>query len=299
MPNASIHRALLPIALTGLAIISSATIADEGPGSRIWATGGVTTIEGSAGGGLVPWAMLGGYASDREMGGTLALSRAEVDDYTLGVYGATFNWHNRVELSIARQTLDLDTLVFPLKDGFGLEEDELVQDIFGAKVRLYGDVLYGPYGQWSVGLQHKRSREYVVPEAIGSESDTGTDVYLAASKLFFAAILDRNLLVNATVRGTKANQGGLLGFGGDRHDRYEAMLESSVGLFINRSWLVGMEYRQKPDNLSFAQEDDWWDAYVAWVPDRHLAVTAAWVNLGDIAGLEDQRGFYLSLQGSF
>jgi len=111
--------------------------------------------------------------------------------------------------------------------------------------------------------------------------------------------MDRNLLVNATVRGTKANQGGLLGFGGDRNDSYEAMFEGSVGLFVTRQWLVGTEYRQKPDNLGFATEDDWWDVFVAWVPDRRLSVTAALVNLGDVATLEDQRGAYLSLQASF
>ena len=268
-------------------------------GSRIWATGGVTTIEGSAGGGLVPWALLGSYASDEEWGGTLALSRAETDDYSLSVTGAGLNWNNRVELTLARQTLDLDELVFTLKNGFGLEQDELNQDIIGAKVRLAGDVLYSPWGQWSAGLQHKRQRDFTVPEAIGARDDSGTDLYLSASKLFFAALLDRNLLINATARATKANQGGLLGFGGDRNDRYEVMAEASVGLFLTRQWLVGGEYRQKPDNLSFAEEQDWWDLFVAWVPDRRLAVTAAWVNLGDVATLEDQQGLYLSLQGSF
>lgn len=268
-------------------------------GSRIWATGGVTTIEGSAGGGLVPWALLGSYASDEEWGGTLALSRAETDDYSLSVTGAGLNWNNRVELTLVRQTLDLDELVFTLKNGFGLEQDELNQDIIGAKVRLAGDVLYSPWGQWSAGLQHKRQRDFAVPEAIGARDDSGTDLYLSASKLFFAALLDRNLLINATARATKANQGGLLGFGGDRNDRYEVMAEASVGLFLTRQWLVGGEYRQKPDNLSFAEEQDWWDLFVAWVPDRRLAVTAAWVNLGDVATLEDQQGLYLSLQGSF
>lgn len=271
--------------------LSSATMAS--PGSRLWATGGVTTIEGSAGGGLVPWAMLAGYASDREWGGTLALSRAEVDDFTLNVAGAAVNWRNRVEVSFARQTLDLDTL------GAALGEDELNQDIFGVKARLFGDVLYSDYGQWSLGLQHKRQQDFDVPDAIGAEDDQGTDIYLSASKLFFAAVLDRNLLVNATVRGTRANQGGLLGFGGDDNDDYQAVLETSVGLFVNRSWILGAEYRQKPDNLGFAEEDDWWDIFVAWVPDRRVSVTAAWADLGDIAGLEDQRGPYLSLQGSF
>lgn len=278
--------------LAGLLLTVTLQVSAD-PGSRIWATGGVTTIEGSAGGGLVPWALMAGYASDDEWGGTLNLSRAEFDDYTLSVAGAAVNWNNRIELSIARQTLDLDTL------GAALAEDELNQDIFGLKVRLFGDLLYTDYGQWSLGLQHKRQRNFTVPDAIGARSQQGTDVYLAGSKLFFAAILDRNLLVNATLRGTKANQGGLLGFGGDRNNSYEAMFETSVGLFLNRSWLLGAEYRQKPDNLDFASEDDWWDLFVAWVPDRRLSVTAAWVSLGDVAGLEDQRGLYLSLQGSF
>jgi hypothetical protein len=287
----------LILGLTFSLLMSPCAAADTG--SRIWATGGVTTIEGSAGGGLVPWALLSSYASDEEWGGTLALSRAEVDDYSLSVTGASVNWRNRIELTAARQTLDLDTLVFTLKDGFGLEQDELNQDIFGAKVRLAGDVLYSVWGQWSAGIQYKRQRDYTVPDAIGAKDDSGTDFYLGGSKVFFAALFQRNLLVNLTARATKANQGGLLGFGGDRNNSYEIMAEGSIGLFLNRQWLVGTEYRQKPDNLSFAKEDDWWDVFVAWVPDRRLAVTAAYVNLGDVATLEDQQGLYLSVQGSF
>lgn len=290
-------KSLTGISLLLLMCISS--LAHAGAGSRIWATGGVTTIEGSAGGGLVPWALLGSYASDEEWGGTLTLSRAKTDDYSLSVEGAGFNWRNRIELTIARQTLDLDSLVFVLKNGFGLEQDEQVQDIFGIKARLAGDVLYSPWGQWSVGIQHKRTREFQVPDAIGARDDQGTDVYLSGSKLFFAAVMDRNLLVNGTVRATRANQGGLLGFGGDRNDDYELMAEAGIGLFLNRQWLLGAEYRQKPDNLGFAREDDWWDIYLAWVPERRLAVTAAFVNLGDVARLEDQQGYYLSLQASF
>lgn len=283
----------------GCLMLAASTPVAADVGSRLWATGGVTSIEGSAGGGLSPWALLNGYASDEEWGGTVTLSQAETDDYSLNVTGAGVTWKNRVELTFARQTLDLDSLVFTLKNGFGLEEEELVQDIVGLKVRLAGDVLYSPWGQWSAGLQYKQNRDYTVPDAIGSEDDTGTDVYIGGSKLFFAAIAGRNLLVNGTLRATKANQGGLLGFGGDRNDSYEAMAEGSVSLFLTREWLVGAEYRQKPDNLSFATEDDWYDVFVAWVPERRLSVTAAWVNLGDIATLENQSGAYLSLQASF
>jgi len=281
---------------SGCLALTAAFPAMADVGSRLWATGGVTSIEGSAGGGLSPWALLSGYASDEEWGGTVTLSQATTEDYSLNVAGAGVTWNNRVELTFARQTLDLDTL------GTVLDEDELVQDIVGLKVRLAGDVLYSPWGQWSAGLQHKQNREYTVPEAVGSEDDTGTDFYLGGSKLFFAAIAGRNLLVNGTLRATKANQGGLLGFGGDRNNGYEAMAEGSVSLFLTRQWLVGAEYRQKPDNLGFATEDDWWDVFVAWVPDRRISVTAAWVDLGevaDVANLGDQSGAYLSIQASF
>jgi len=292
-------RTVLRISLlaTLIAGVSAPGYADSSPGSRIWATGGVTTIEGSAGGGLVPWATLSGYASDREVGGTLALTRAHLQDYNLTVAGASVNWHNRVEVSFARQIFDLKTI------GAALDTNDLTQDIFGLKVRLAGDLLYSPFGQWSAGLQHKRNRTFDLPEAVGAKDDTGTDGYLAFNKLLFAALLDRNVLLGATVRATRANQTGLLGFGGDRNDDYEIQAELAAGVFLNRQWLVGAEYRQKPDNLSALQEEDWWDLFVAWVPDRRLAVTAAWVDLGNVASeaadLDPQRAFYLSLQGSF
>ncbi len=155
---------VFPLLLT-LGIIATTPVSAD-VGSRLWATGGVTAIEGSAGGGLVPWALLGSYASDEEWGGTVAISRAEVDDYTLAVVGAGLNWNNRIEVTFARQTLDLGSL----------KQDELNQDIFGVKVRLMGDALYSPWGQWSAGVQHKRQRDFTVPEAIGARDDSGGDL---------------------------------------------------------------------------------------------------------------------------
>ena len=41
------------------------------------------------------------------------------------------------------------------------------------------------------------------------------DLYIAATKLYFAALAGRNVILDATLRRTRANQFGLLGFGGD------------------------------------------------------------------------------------
>lgn len=290
--NATPLRPLLLLAGT-LLIGSYSAPGVASPGSRLWATGGVTTIEGSAGGGLTPWALIAGYADEGEWGGTVGVSTARVDDFSLTVAAISASAWNRVEVSFARQHFDLDTL------GAALGQDQLEQDIFGIKARLAGDLIYTAWGQWSLGVQHKRNRTFAIPGAVGARNDQGTDLYLAGSKLWLAALADRNLLVNAGIRATKANQGGLLGFGGDRNNDYELVFEGSLGLFLTRQWLIGAEYRQKPDNLGFAREDDWYDVFLAWVPSRDLALTAAWVNLGDIAGLNDQRGLYLALQGSF
>ncbi len=256
-------------------------------GSRIVSTGGVSAIEGAAGGGLSPWAVLASTASEQEIGVTAAATHAWVDDYRLTVTGASLNVYDRIEVSVARQTLDLDTL-----------GGELGQDIYGAKVRLLGDVLYHPWGIWSVGMQHKRLVDGTIPTALGADKTSGTDMYLSASKLLFSAVAGRNVLFNATLRNTNANQGGLLGFGGDQSSR-SWMAEGSVGVFITPQWVVGAEYRQKPDNLSVAKEDDWQSPYSAYFFNKHLSLTGAWLNLGDIAGLPSQRGGYLSLQAAF
>ena len=108
-----------------------------------------------------------------------------------------------------------------------------------------------------------------------------------------------SLLVNGTVRWTNANQTGLLGFGGDANDDHEAQFEGSVGWLLSRNIVVGAEYRTKPDNLSFAEEEDWFDIYAAWAVNKHFSVTAAWADLGSIATFEDQRSLYISLQAGF
>ncbi len=62
---------------------------------------------------------------------------------------------------------------------------------------------------------------------------------------------------------------------------------------------MGGEYRTKPDNLGFAKENDWWDLFAAYAIDKHLSVTAAYTNLGDIATFKNQNGFLVSLQAGF
>jgi hypothetical protein len=38
---------------------------------------------------------------------------------------------------------------------------------------------------------------------------------------------------------------------------------------------------------------------VAWFPNKVISVTAAWLDLGDIAGAKSQKGAYFSVTGYF
>lgn len=264
-------------------------------GSRILATGGVTQVEGSAGSGIVPWAVLPGYGQEGEWGGEIFATHVNTSDYDLSVVGASVAANNRVEVSIATQILGIDAIAQPL----GLPDNELKQTIAGVKLRLFGDVIYTKLPQVSVGMQYKKNLDFDVPAIAGALDDDGLDFYISATKLWLSGINGYPLLFNAAVRSTKANQLGLLGFGGDLNNRTELMFEGSLAVLLRRNLVLGMDYRQKPNNLSFAKEDDWMDYFIAWFPNKHVSITGAWAELGDIASKTDQNGFYISLEGTF
>ena len=154
--------------------------------------------------------------------------------------------------------------------------------------------------QIAVGAQYKRNRDFEgVPAALGARRGSDTDVYVSATKLWIEGPLGRSLLLNATLRGTRANQMGLLGFGGDLGDRMELQVEASAAWLLRDNFAVGAEYRQKPSNLSVFPEDDYRDVFLAWWPNKHVSFTLAHAWLGTVADKADQRAGYLSVQFAY
>ena len=153
--------------------------------------------------------------------------------------------------------------------------------------------------QVSLGLQHKRQKDFLIPSLVGAQRDEDTEAYLAPSRLILGGAFGYNLLLNGGVRYSRANELGLLGFGGDWRDRRSLLKEGSAAVLFNPRWALGVEYREKPDNLSFAGESDWADLFLGYFPNKRLAVVVAYARLGEIATLDNQDGVYLSVQGSF
>ena len=294
---------------------AGAAHADSG---KLLLTGGVSTIGGSAGGGLTPWAVTGTYATEGQVGGSAYLTRAGTQDYSLTGYGAALSVHDRVELSLARQDFDASPAI--ALNGiapFGVTPGQHIKmDIVGVKVKVAGDAILDAdtwMPQIAVGLEHKRVRPgslQSVFDFLGTRT-SGTDVYVSAAKL----LLDKSLLLNGTLRYTRANQNGLLGFGSAApgRDRYSLQPEFSVAYLLRKDLAVGAEYRFKPNNLEARgaaaglgaglREDDWKDLFIAWAPNKHVSLTLAYVDLGRVVpGITNQRrqtGYYLSAQVAF
>lgn len=285
---------LTGLGLTGLLISQPALCEDAAllPGDKLVLTNGVSTVEGASGGGIATWSTIAGREADRGIGISGHATLVELPDFGLQSHGVSIGIANRVELSYARQNFDTRDVGAALGLGRGYK---LNQDIYAAKVRLFGDLVYGPalLPQVSAGVQYKRNLDRPVALAVGAADSDGIDFTLSATKLFLA----RSVLINTTARLTKGNQLGLLGFGGPDGRGRSLEFEGSAAYQLSRRAVVGVEARTKPDNLGLG-EDHWLDLFGAYAVTDNVTVTAAYVDLGSIATFENQRGAFLSVQAA-
>lgn len=264
-------------------------------GDRLLATGGVSQIEGAGGGGLTPWALIAGYGTDAQIGGSAFYTHARTQDaFELNTGGVAVGFYNRIELSVSQTKFEL---------GNTIPHESIRLNTLGIKLRLFGDAIYEQDSwipQVAVGALVKHNEDFdFVPKLIGAKEATGVDYYLAASKLYLDALFGRNIILGGTLIATKANQFGLLGFGGDLRDDYQIKPAYSAAVMLTDNVLLGLEYRYKPDNLSAFNENDAKDVFVTWFPHKRLSITAAAVDLGDVADKTNQTAWYLSGQLSY
>lgn len=284
---------------TALGVAGSfACVADARPmvfGGKLPLTRGVTSIDGGAGGGLSTWALIAGNETEDGVGASAFVTRVPLSDYDFAAYGVAVGFFDRVELSLAHQEFDTGATgaALGLGEGFTFE-----QDIVGLKVRVLGDAVYDQDSwlpQVAVGVQYKHAEDDWLLAALGAEDDEGFDVYVSATKV----VLEQSLVLSATVRATRANQFGLLGHGGDQNDDYQTEIEVSAAYMVTDRLIIGAEYRSRPDNLGFAEEERGYDVFAAYALTENLTLVGGYVDLGSIATFDDQDGAYLSFQIGF
>ena len=276
---------------------------DEG---KFLLTAGFNDLEGSGGGGLVPLAFISGYGSSDSWGANAHFTNIQLKDFQLRAYGVAVGALDRVEVSYTRHEFNVTGTAL---DGLGV-----TQDIVGIKVKLLGDAVYAQNSwipQLAVGAEYHKNEgidngaavglpTVVSPTQLGAASEHGTDFYIAATKVFLA----ESLVVNAVVRATKANEFGLLGFGGDLKNTYSYKPEGTVAYLLTRHLALGAEIRTRPHNLSVDDESTAYTVFLGWTPTKNISVVAAYLNIGGVLGpvtgvSRHQDGPYISVQAGF
>lgn len=296
------------------ALATGPTWADTG---KLLLTGGVSSVEGAAGGGITPWAVIGSNATADEVGASVSVSRLNTRDYGLTSYSAAFGFGERLELSLGEQDFNASPAVALNGLGFNVANGQHIKmTILGAKVRVAGDAVLDSDSlmpQIAIGLQHKSTNAGTLRPVLDflNAKTSGTDLYASATKLLLA----QGLLLNATLRYTNANQGGLLGFGSAAPGRNSRSVqpEFSVAYLLSKNVAIGAEYRFMPNNLealgraaglgNALRQDHWKDLFIAWAPNKNVSITAAYVDLGrvvpGVTGNRRQSGLFLSTQWAF
>ena len=145
-------------------------------------------------------------------------------------------FYDRFELPMAQQIFDINNLRGKVSAGLGADaigRNTLDQTIVGAKFRVFGEAVLDAH-TWApraaVGMQYKKNHdgEFVKGAFTSAKQDHGFDLYAFATKLLLA----QNLLLNGTLRFTKANQFGLLGFGGSKDNSIKPELELSAAYLL-------------------------------------------------------------------
>ena len=272
----------LPFAAQGA--IGQASLFGQG---RLLGTGAVTAVDGAAGGGINPWAVISGYGTNQQIGATAFYSHVLLNNYNMDAYGASLGIFNRIEISYARQSFSLGNtgtaldqainayayglagvnpsasqLNAPASQTLGLSGPaffgnnyQLNQDIVGLKVRLFGNIVYDQNWwepQVSVGVDfHHNEMPANLAATLGVKRN-GVSYYVSATKVWLDGLFGLTTLANVNLDITNANQQGLLGFGGVNGMGYKVEPAASVGVFLNRHVVLGAEYRSMPQNQLIA-----------------------------------------------
>ena len=185
--------ALLPMSLCAQEVPSDTQTVDQAGtfpeyNAKLLLTNAVSAVDGASGGGISNWATIAGRQETRGVGVQAHVTAVLLPDFFYQSHGVALGIADRIELSYARQNFDTQDVGAALGIGQGYM---LNQDVFGAKVRLFGDVVYGNtmVPQVAVGAQYKRSLDGAVASAVGAAHDEGIDVTLSATKLFLSQIL--------------------------------------------------------------------------------------------------------------
>jgi hypothetical protein len=223
----------------------------------------------------------------------------------LNTFAITETLWDRVELGFAYNLLDIGDL----PQAVGVPIDDSV-DLYNFNARLAllkeGDFEMPWLPALTFGVHYKYNDTINDIDRdlggalrnIGIADNDGVDFTLYATKLFTQ--LPRPVLVDFGLRATEAAHLGLLGF----TKGYEIMAEGNVMVFVTDKWLVGAEYRMKPNEYRripglVEGENDWWTICMGYCVNDHMSVSAGYGHFGDVLNHEANGSWGIRIKWEF
>ena len=244
-------------------------------------------VDGGTGGVLTPAPGLNGPTDD--LGGRAFITHARLRDFQFTSIGAGLVVNDRWELSASQPNLGVGS------------SDDVRQNVFAARVRLLGSARRPLAPAASLGVSYRRQSDFGLEGSLGAAEPRRRDDWDALATVGAGQRLggDRAVRFHAGARWTRANAGGLFGFGGADGDSRTVQLEGGIHAALSRYVHVGGEYRQQPDYLTDDPGDAWWAAYASYAITPEVQFGAGWMDLGRMAGAPRQDGPFLTLRGGF
>ncbi len=244
-------------------------------------------VDGGTGGVLTPAPGLNGPADG--LGGRAFITHARLRDFQFTSVGAGLVVNDRWELTASQPNLGVGS------------SDDVRQNVFGARVRLLGSARRPLAPAASLGVSYRRQSNFGLEDSLGAAEPRRRDDWDALATVGAGYRLGdkRAVRLHASARWTRANAGGLFGFGGADGDSRAVQLEGGIHAALTRAVHLAGEYRQQPDYLADDPGDPWWAAYVSYAVTPEVQLGAGWMDLGRMAGAPRQDGPFLTLRGGF
>jgi len=184
------------------------------------------------------------------------LSKVNVDWAAVGIADTLFK---RLEVSYGYESVNQDNTTAKHKNNVGAKLLLLPENSFETKF----------LPAVSVGSIYKHTSN------VGSGVDaSGQDYYFVTTKLITQ--LPRPVLLSAGVLSTKGKATGVFGYDKDRR----ATGFGNIDVILPWNLIGGFEYKQGAHYEDW-KDADYWNAHIAWTPNKNLTLILAYVDAGD------------------
>ncbi|MCX5696935.1 MAG: DUF3034 family protein [Candidatus Omnitrophica bacterium] len=184
------------------------------------------------------------------------LDHVKVDWTAIGVADTFFK---RLEVSYGYETIAQDNAATKRKSNVGAKLLLLPENSFSTKF----------IPALSAGTIFKHTSN------VGSGIDAGgEDYYVVATKLITR--LPRPVLLSGGVLSTKGKTTGVFGYDKDRRETGFG----NIDVILPKDLIAGFEYKQGAHYKDW-KDADYWDAHIAWTPNKNLTLVLAYVDAGD------------------